>query len=102
MENRDRDQMGKNNQSTSVGDVNRNTSSQIEKDKSDSSADFGQNKGRSDNLSEPNSRGSQSGGYSSSSKSDRDLDSSSSSSSSSSSGMGQPSGNSSSTGGSRH
>jgi hypothetical protein len=70
MENRD--QMSKNKQS----DMDRKTS-QIGKDKSDSSADFGKNTGRSDNLNEPNSRGSKSGGYDSSSKSDRDLDSSS-------------------------
>jgi hypothetical protein len=69
MENRD--QMNKNNQST--GDVNSKTS-QIEKDKSDSSADFGKDMGRSDHMNEPNSRGSKSGGYDSSSKSDRDLD----------------------------
>ncbi|HEV7573312.1 MAG TPA: hypothetical protein VGQ21_17580 [Thermoanaerobaculia bacterium] len=56
MENRERDKMSKNTESTSAGDVNRNTSSQIGKDKSDSSADFGQNIGRSENLNEPNSR----------------------------------------------
>src|SRR4051794_12589463 len=69
MENRDRDQMSRNNQSTPAGDVNRNTSSQIGKDKSDSTAEFGQNVGRSENLNEPNSRGSKSGssGYGSSS-----------------------------------
>jgi hypothetical protein len=68
MQNRERDQMSKNNQSTSAGDVNRKTSSQIGKEKSDSSADFGQNIGRSENLNEPNSRGSKSGsgGYDSS------------------------------------
>jgi hypothetical protein len=56
MENRERDKMSKKTESTSAGDVNRNTSSQIGKDKSDSSADFGQNIGRSENLNEPNSR----------------------------------------------
>jgi hypothetical protein len=56
MENRERDKMSKNTESTSAGDVNRNTSSQIGKNKSDSSADFGQNIGRSENLNEPNSR----------------------------------------------
>jgi hypothetical protein len=61
MENRERDQMSKNTQSTPAGDVNRNTSSQSGKEKSDSSADFGQNIGRSENLNEPNSRGSNSG-----------------------------------------
>jgi hypothetical protein len=71
MENRD--QMSKNKQS----DMDRKTSSQSGKDKSDSSADFGQNKGRSGNMNEPNSRGSKSGGYDTLSQSDRDLDSSS-------------------------
>ena len=89
MENRERDQMSRNNQSTSAGDVNRKTSSQIGKDKSDSSADFGQNIGRSENLNEPNSRGSKSGsgGYDSSksSGSSSGWDSSSSDRSSSSS-----------------
>jgi hypothetical protein len=69
MENRERDKMSKNTGSTSAGDVNRNTSSQIGKNKSDSSADFGQNIGRSENLNEPSSRtGSSSGssGYGSS------------------------------------
>jgi hypothetical protein len=56
MDNRERDKMSKNTESTSAGDVNRNTSSQIGKNKSDSSADFGQNIGRTENLNEPNSR----------------------------------------------
>ena len=56
MENRERDKMSKNTESTSAGDVNRNTSSQIGKNKSDSTADFGQNIGRTENLNEPNSR----------------------------------------------
>jgi hypothetical protein len=60
-----RDQMSKNKQS----DLDRKTSSQTGKGKSDSSADFGQNKGRSDNLNEPNSRGSKSGSYDTSGKS---------------------------------
>jgi hypothetical protein len=71
MENRERDQMSRNKESTSVGDVNRKTSAQIGKEKSDSSADFGQNTGRAETLKEPNSRGSNSGsdGWDSSSKS---------------------------------
>lgn len=70
MDNRERDKVSKNTQPTSGGDVNRNTSSQIGKSKSDSSADFGQNIGRSENLDEPNSRGnSGSSGYDSSSSS---------------------------------
>lgn len=101
MQNRDRDQMSRNNESTAVGDVNRKTSSQIGKGKSDSSADFGQNKGRSDNLNEPNSRGSKSGGYDASSKSDRDLDRSSKSGSSGNSGVVLP-GTKDHAGGSRH
>lgn len=70
MENRERDKKSWNTESTSAGDVNRNTSSRIGKDKSDSSADFGQNIGRSENLNEPNSRNVNSGstGYDSSSK----------------------------------
>ena len=89
MENRDRDQMSRNNQSTSAGNVNRNTSSQIGKEKSDSTAEFGQKVGRSENLNEPNSRGSRSGssGYDSS----RGRDSSSSDDSRSSSGIGSSS-----------
>jgi len=56
MDNRERDKMSKNSESTAAGDVNRNTSSQIGKNKSDSAADFGQNIGRTENLNEPNSR----------------------------------------------
>ena len=81
MENRERDKMSRNTESTSAGDVNRNTSSQIGKNKSDSSADFGQNIGRSENLSEPGSRSRNSSGSSG-------YDSSSSSRSSDSSSMG--------------
>ena len=69
MENRERDKMSKNTESTSAGDVNRNTSSQIGKNKSDSTADFGQNVGRSENnMNEPSSRTGNSGssGYGSS------------------------------------
>src|SRR5436190_21081195 len=108
MENRERDQMSKNTQSTPVGDVNRNTSSQMGKEKSDSSADFGQNIGRSENLNEPNSRGSKSGseGWDSSSKSSSSggYDSSSGSSGSSGSSKGSESRNTdnSSSSGSRH
>jgi hypothetical protein len=73
MENRERDKMSKNTESTAAGDVNRNTSSQMGKNKSDSSADFGQNIGRSENLNEPNSRTGNSGssGYESSSSPSR-------------------------------
>jgi hypothetical protein len=68
MENRERDKMSRNSQSTSVGDVDRNTSSQIGKGKSDSSAGFGPKIGKSENLKEPNGRGSDSSGYGSSSR----------------------------------
>lgn len=60
MENREGDKMSRNTQPTSVGEVNRNTSSQIGKEKIkkiNSSADFGQNIGRSEKLNEPSSRG---------------------------------------------
>jgi hypothetical protein len=56
MENRERDKMSKNTETTSAGDVNRNTSSQIGKNKSDSSVDFGRKIGSSENMNEPNSR----------------------------------------------
>lgn len=57
MENRDRDKMSKNTTSTPAGDVNRNTSSQQGQKKSDSSADFGQKIGQSENLgNEPTRR----------------------------------------------
>ena len=64
MENRERDKLSKNTGSTSAGDVNRKMSSQIGTNKSDSSADFGQNIGRSENLKEPSSRTDQSSGSS--------------------------------------
>jgi hypothetical protein len=69
MQNRENDDMSKKGQST--GDMNRKTSTPMEKGKNDSSSDFGQNIGRSENLNEPNSRGSKSGsgGYDSSSSS---------------------------------
>ncbi len=102
MQNRERDQMSRNNPSTSAGDLNRKTSSQIGKEKSDSSADFGKkNVERSENLNEPNSRGSKSGGYDSSSKRDRDLDRSIKSGSSGNSGVVLP-GTKDHAGGSRH
>jgi len=55
MDNRERDKM-KNTGSTSGGNVNRDTS-QLGKDKGDSSAEFGQNiKSDKENMNEPNSR----------------------------------------------
>jgi hypothetical protein len=57
MENRDRDKMSKNSSSTPAGDVNRNTSSNIGKEKSDSESSFGQGIGRSESWdSEPSRR----------------------------------------------
>ncbi|MGH9418613.1 MAG: hypothetical protein ACRD3J_01460 [Thermoanaerobaculia bacterium] len=53
MENRERDKMRNNTGSTSGSDVNRDPS-QIEKDKSDSSADFGQKSEQPEKLNEPN------------------------------------------------
>ena len=106
MENRERDQMSSDKQSTSVDDMNRKTSSQSGKEKSDSSADFGQNIGRSDNLNEPNSRGSKSGssGWDSSGKnsSSGGYDSSSGSGSSRSSKDELPRSDNGSSSGSRH
>lgn len=57
MENRERDKMRKDMGSDS-GNINRDTSSRMEKDKSDSPAGFNKNRGQADNLNEPNSRGS--------------------------------------------
>ncbi|HXH39752.1 MAG TPA: hypothetical protein VNN08_14075 [Thermoanaerobaculia bacterium] len=56
MENRERDKMSRNTKSTSGGDVNRNPSSRIGKDKSDTSADFGQKVGQQDKLNDPKGR----------------------------------------------
>jgi hypothetical protein len=56
MENRDRSKMSQNTTPTEGGDVNRNTSSNIGKEKSDSSAEFGQNIGRSENPENEPSR----------------------------------------------
>jgi hypothetical protein len=56
MENRDRDKLSQSDHPTDAGDVNRETSSRIGKEKSDSEAEFGQNIGRSENLDEPSHR----------------------------------------------
>jgi hypothetical protein len=72
MENRERDKMSRNTGSTAGGNVNRDTSSRIGKEKSDSSADFGQNIGRSEkDLKEPNSRTGDSGSSGYGSESDK-------------------------------
>src|SRR5258707_6532803 len=60
----ERDKMNKGTGSTSGRDVNRETSSRIGKDKSDSSADFDKSSGQSEKWNDPNSRGSsKSSGY---------------------------------------
>lgn len=61
MDNRERDKMNKNTGSTSGGDLNRNTSSRIGKDKTDSSPGFDKRSGQPEKLNDPNSRGSSSG-----------------------------------------
>jgi hypothetical protein len=72
MDNRERDKMNSNTGSSpGSGEVNRNSSSQIGKDKSDSSADFGQNIGKSEKLNEPNSRSSSTSGSGYDKSSDR-------------------------------
>jgi hypothetical protein len=102
MENRERDKMSKNTESTSAGDVNRNTSSQIGKNKSDSSADFGQKIGRSENLNEPSSRTGGSVGSSGYGSSPNRSAGSTSTGSESSGNNSSSSGSSGSTSGSRH
>lgn len=58
MENRDRDKLSRNSTgSTEAGDLNRDVSSRQANRKDDSSSEFGQNIGRSENLNEPNRRG---------------------------------------------
>jgi hypothetical protein len=57
MENRDRDKVSRNTESTSAGDVNRETSRRQGNLNDDSTSEFGQNIGRSENLNEPNRRG---------------------------------------------
>ena len=100
MENRDRDKMSKNVSSTSAGDVNRSTSSNLEKSKDDSQSSFGKNIGRSEDLTNEPSRRSGSVGDSGMQGSTGRSSSSSSSSSdrSSESGIGSSSSGSSSRG----
>ena len=57
MENRDRDKVSRNTESTSAGDINRETSKRQGNLNDDSTSEFGQNIGRSENLNEPNRRG---------------------------------------------
>ena len=56
MENRDRDKMSKNVGSTSAGDVDRSSSSKLDKSKDESQSNFGKNIGRSEDLSNEPSR----------------------------------------------
>jgi hypothetical protein len=66
MENRDRDKVSRSTTPTQAGDVNRKTSQDLGRTQSGSNAEFGENIGRSENLTnEPSSRsntGSMSGG----------------------------------------
>jgi hypothetical protein len=58
MENRDRDKLSRNStSSTDAGSVNRDTSQRKGNLNDDSTAEFGQKIGRSENLDEPNQRG---------------------------------------------
>ena len=59
MENRDRDKMSQNSSSTSAGDVNRSTSSNIGKEKSDSDLEFGRKIGQSESWDSEPSRNSE-------------------------------------------
>lgn len=56
MENRDRDKMSRNTGSTEAGNLNRETSENIGRSKDESSADFGKNIGRSEDLENEPSR----------------------------------------------
>lgn len=56
MENRDRDKMSKNVNSTSSSDVNRSSSSKLDQSKGDSQSSFGKNIGRSEEISNEPSR----------------------------------------------
>ena len=56
MENRDRDKLSRNSTSTPAGDINRETEQRRGNLNDDSSAEFGQQIGRSENLDEPNER----------------------------------------------
>lgn len=56
MENRDRDKVSRRTEGTEAGDINRETSNRIGNENDDSTAEFGQKIGRSENLDEPNQR----------------------------------------------
>ena len=52
MENRERDRVSQRTSPTEAGDINRKTSEEMGREKSGTSAEFGQNIGRSENLSD--------------------------------------------------
>ena len=57
MENRERDKVSRNSSTpTDAGEVNRNTSERMHKDRSDSSVDFGEKIGRSEGLNNESGR----------------------------------------------
>ena len=56
MENRDRDKLSHNDSPTAAGDINRETEQRRGSENDESTADFGQQIGRSENLEEPNQR----------------------------------------------
>lgn len=56
MENRDRDKVSRNTGPTAAGDINRDTEHRKGNQSDDSSAEFGEQIGRSENLEEPNER----------------------------------------------
>ena len=57
MQNPDRDKLSSNTESTELGEINRETSLREANKNDDSTAEFGQKIGRSENLNEPNQRG---------------------------------------------
>ncbi|MCU1231169.1 MAG: hypothetical protein JWO97_4053 [Acidobacteria bacterium] len=70
MENRERDKVSRNSSTpTDAGEVNRNTSERMHKNRSDSSVDFGEKIGRSEGLNSESGRSSGSGSMGSSSSS---------------------------------
>ena len=57
MQNPDRNKLSESTESTELGEINRETSLRKANEKDDSTAEFGQKIGRSENLNEPNQRG---------------------------------------------
>lgn len=68
MENRHRDKVSRSTGPTDAGEVNRETSERAGNENDDSTAEFGQNIGRSENLDEPNRRGNEDRGQTGDSK----------------------------------